>query len=84
MLNDKDALFASKMHTILQLSDALDYSRKQKAVITDISLETDRLVITVNTNEDFTLEQWRFMRRAFLFREVFGITPKLKINNILY
>jgi len=48
----------------------------------NVSLEGDNLNISVELREDYTLEQWVFNQRTSLFRDVFGITPKLIIDNI--
>ena len=82
ILNKEDVLFIAKMHALSRIADALDYSHKQKANITAISLDDDNLVIEMELREDYTLEQWMFNRRIPLFREIFGITPKLVIDNI--
>jgi len=82
VITGEDILFAAKMYALLNLSDALDYSRKQKAKLHDLKLENDSLIISVQIREDFTLERWIFKERAELFQEIFGITTQLKINNI--
>ena len=84
MIAGEDILFAAKMYALLQLSDALDYSHKQKAGLRDLTLENDSLVISVQIREDFTLERWMFREKAELFQEIFGITTRLKINNIYH
>ena len=84
VLDGDDVLFAAKMHAILYLTDALDYSRKQKAKLSDVFIEDDCLVISVQIREDFTLEQWLFKESAVLFKEIFGIEPKLRINNVYH
>jgi exopolyphosphatase/guanosine-5'-triphosphate,3'-diphosphate pyrophosphatase len=82
MLDGEDVLFTAKMHALLHLSDALDYSQKQKAKLYNFNLEPDSLTVSVQIREDFTLERWIFKESALLFQEIFGITPKLKISNI--
>ncbi len=81
-LDGEDVLSAAKMHAILQLADALDYSRKQKAKLSGVELREGHLLISIKINEDFTLEQWRFKECASMVQEIFGITPVLTINNI--
>lgn len=81
VLCSEDVLFAAKMHALLHLADALDYSRKQKAKLCGVVLEGNHLTISVKTSEDFTLERWRFNQSAVLFKEIFGIVPKLNINH---
>ncbi|MCL2053587.1 MAG: hypothetical protein FWG90_03975 [Oscillospiraceae bacterium] len=82
MLCSDDALVAAKMHAIARLADAFDFSHMQKAKIIDITHDDDSLVISVQILKDYTLEQWAFNHRAELFRDIFGITPKLKVDNI--
>jgi exopolyphosphatase/guanosine-5'-triphosphate,3'-diphosphate pyrophosphatase len=81
-LDDDEVLFAAKMHAILHLADSLDYSQKQKAKLLSVILDEDRLIISVQIHEDFSLEQLMFKESALLFQEIFGIAPRLKINNI--
>jgi exopolyphosphatase/guanosine-5'-triphosphate,3'-diphosphate pyrophosphatase len=82
ILSQDDVLLIAKMHAISRIADALDYSHKQKAEITSIILDGDNLIITLQLREDYTLEQWVFNQRLPIFREVFGITPILIIDNI--
>lgn len=81
VLSDDGALLAAKMHALLLIADTLDFSHKQKLNRISIELAERSLVISVKTEQDFTLEQWAFRENAGLFQEVFGITPVLKINN---
>jgi exopolyphosphatase/guanosine-5'-triphosphate,3'-diphosphate pyrophosphatase len=80
----EEVLFVSKMHALARIADALDYSHKQKGVISSVTLdiESESLEIALELKEDYTLEQWTFNHRKDLFRRVFGITPKLRIDNI--
>ena len=84
LLQDEDMMFAAKMHAILHLADALDFSHKQKAVITGVEQksETMTLEISVRIQEAFTLEQLMFRQGAELFQEIFGLTPVLNIESI--
>ncbi|MCL2754178.1 MAG: hypothetical protein FWD35_00475, partial [Oscillospiraceae bacterium] len=80
----EDVLFIAKMHALSRIADSLDYSHKQKAKITlvRLNLEENELVIFLELREDYTLESWTFNQRSNMFRQVFGITPKLVIDNI--
>jgi len=81
-LYGKDIQLAAKLHAIMNLAKALDYSRKQKASLTGVNLKGVNLVISIKINDDYTLEQLRFKESAALFREIFGITPVLKAGNM--
>ncbi len=43
-----------------------------------ISLKEDKLIISVNTNEDITLERGLFGARADFFEEVYNIRPEIR------
>ena len=43
-----------------------------------IALREDELIITVDTNEDITLEKGLFGTRAGFFREVYNIRPTIR------
>jgi exopolyphosphatase/guanosine-5'-triphosphate,3'-diphosphate pyrophosphatase len=80
-LSEEDMLFINKMHAILHLADALDCSRKQKAGLCQVEIADEQLLLTLKVQEDYSLEQWMFGQSAKLFREVFGLMPRLKIRN---
>jgi len=82
ILTQEESLFVAKMHALSRIADSLDYSHKQKAQITGVKLDNENLLIELQIREDYTLEQWVFNQRIPLFREIFGITPKLIIDNI--
>ena len=76
---DRDAyLKIAKLTAILRLSNALDRSHKQKFRDVRISLKEDKLIISVNTNEDITLERGLFGARADFFEEVYNIRPEIR------
>lgn len=76
---DNDAyLRIAKLTAILRLANGLDRSHKQKFGNMKISLRDDELMITVDTNEDITLEKGLFGARAEFFREVYNIRPVIR------
>lgn len=80
---DNDAyLRIAKLTAILRLANGLDRSHKQKFGNIRISLRGDELAITVDTNEDITLEKGLFGTRADFFREVYNIRPVIKRKRV--
>ena len=67
-----------KLTAILQISNALDRSHKQKCRDIRAALKENQLVITVNTSEDLTLEKGLFDSRADFFEEVYSIRPVIR------
>ena len=72
----------AKLTAILRLANGLDRSHKQKFGNIRISLRGDELAITVDTNEDITLEKGLFGARADFFREVYNIRPVIKRKRV--
>ena len=76
---DREAyLIVAKLTAILRLASGLDRSHKQKLTGLKASLKDNRLVLTVDTQEDITLEKGFFRIREEFFEEVFSIEPVLK------
>ncbi len=81
-LSGRERTQVGKLISILRLADALDRSHKGKITIKTIRLQEKMLIIqgVSGVNVDTTLEEWTFSQKADYFREVFGITPILKIK----
>lgn len=76
---DRDSyLIVAKLTAILRLASGLDRSHKQKLTGLKASLKEKRLVLTVDTQEDITLEKGFFRIREEFFEEVFSVEPVLK------
>lgn len=76
---DRDSyLIVAKLTAILRLAGGLDRSHKQKLNGLKASLKGNRLILTVDTQEDITLEKGFFQIREEFFKEVFSIEPVLK------
>ena len=69
----------SQLAAILRVADSLDDSRQQKILRVHLELVGDDLQIRVKTTDDLVLEQWAFERKNQLFKEVYGLHPKLVI-----
>ncbi len=76
---DKDAyLVIAKLTAILRIANCLDRSHKQKLSGIRAVLKDNTLVLTVDTQEDITLERGYFEEREGFFQEVFSVQPVLK------
>lgn len=68
----------AKLTAILRVANGLDRSHKQKFKNVKTSLKDDQLIVTVDTNEDITLERGLFGARAGFFEEVFSVRPVIR------
>lgn len=77
-VDTEEYLTIAKLTAILQISNALDRSHKQKCRDIKAALKEDELIITVNTTEDITLEKGLFDTKAEFFKEVYSIRPVIR------
>ena len=82
-LDRQDYLKIAKLTAILKLANGLDRSQKQKFKDIKVSLKDHDLIITVNTNEDITLEKGMLGERSDFFEEVFSIRPVIRQKRIV-
>ena len=76
---DRDAyMIVAKLTAILRLASGMDRSHKQKLSGLKGSLKDNQLLLTIDTQEDITLEKGFFEDREEFFKEVFSIKPVLK------
>ena len=81
---DKEAyLVVAKLTAILRLANGLDRSHKQKFKDVRTMLKDNQLIITVDTNEDITLEKGLFDARAEFFQEVYNVRPVIRQKRTL-
>ena len=71
-------LVVAKLTAILRTANSLDRSHKQKLQGVKAQLKENQLILTVNTQEDITLEKGFFEERAAFFQEIFSVYPILK------
>lgn len=72
-----------KLAAILRISNAMDRSHKQKIKELRVTLKDTKMLLTVDTLEDITLEQGLLREKAEFFEDVFGITPVLRRKKTL-
>ena len=81
---DKESyLRMTKLLAMLRLANGLDRSHKQKFKNIRILPKEEQLLITVETNEDITLERGLFGHRAEFFTEVFNSRPVIRQKRTL-
>lgn len=78
-MRDKgEYLKIAKLTAILRLANGLDRSHKQKFKNVKPTLKDNQLIITVDTNEDITLEKGLFGANAMFFEEVYSVQPVIR------
>lgn len=75
-------LVVAKLTAILRLANSLDRSHKQKFDGLKAQLKDNQLVLTIDTQEDITLEKGFFEANSDFFKEVFSVEPVLKQKKI--
>nr|WP_296481117.1 HD domain-containing protein [uncultured Acetatifactor sp.] len=80
--NRESFLMVAKLTAILRLANSLDRSHKQKLKGLKAVLKENQLVLTVDTQEDITLEKGFFEANGDFFKEVFSVEPVLKQRKI--
>lgn len=68
----------AKLTAILRLANGLDRSHKQKFKNVKTALKDGQLIITVDTNDDITLEKGLFGASAMFFEEVYSVRPVIR------
>ena len=77
-LDRESYLTVAKLTAILRIANGLDRSHKQKFKDVKAVLKERELILTVDTQEDITLEKGLFADRAQFFEEVFSVQPVIK------
>lgn len=82
-MDQESYLKVAKLTAILKIANGMDRSHKQKFRDVKTVLRENVLTITVDTNEDITLEKGMFDRRADFFEEVYSVRPVIKQKRTL-
>ncbi len=77
-LDKESYLIIAKLTAILRLANSLDRSHKQKMKGVKSVVKDGQLILTVNSQEDITLENGFFEVCTLFFKEVFSIEPVLR------
>ena len=65
-----------------RLANSLDRSHKQKLKGVRVVLKDNQLILTVDTQQDITLEKAFFGANSDFFQEVFSVEPVLKQRKV--
>ncbi len=79
-LSVEDHVMVARLVAIMRIANCLDQSYLQKIETLSVSKKENELVITVGTNEDFTLERGVFQENVNFFKEIFNLKPILKMK----
>ena len=82
-LSEEKRLEISKLVAIFRLANALDKSKRQKLTISKVKISDDKLEIKADAASSALLEKWAFEECAGFFKEVFGLSPELRIRSNL-
>lgn len=77
-ISREEYLVIAKLTAFLKVANALDRSHKQKFKDATVTLQGNKLVIAVSSQEDLTLEKGTLEERAEFFAEVFNVHPVVK------
>ena len=81
-LNPDDFMLVAQLAAIMRLANCLDQSYLQKMNLMKIVRKESELILTVETDEDYTLEKGIFRENVSFFEEIFGVRPVLKLKNV--
>lgn len=77
-MNSDTYLVILKLVSILRVSNSLVRSHKQKFQNLKASINGKKLILTIDTLEDITLEYGLFPPKADFFEEIYGIRPVIR------
>ena len=77
-ISGRDYLTIAKLTAILRVANGMDRSHKQKFKNVKTALKDEKLIITVDSSQDITLEKGLLARRAHFFEEVFSVCPVIR------
>lgn len=77
-LGDASYTLVAKLSAILRVANAMDRSHLQKMDKYNMTVKDKKLVITVDTVNNITLEAALFKEKADFFEQIYGIRPVLK------
>ena len=77
-LSKEAYLIVAKLTAILRVANGLDRSHKEKLKEIRAKLKEDKLILTVDSQVDISLEKGLFEKRASFFQEVFSVRPVIR------
>lgn len=83
ILNMNTYLTMVKLTAIFRVADGICRSFRTKLDGIKTTIKDDELIITIDSDEDFTLEKGFFYRKSDFFEEVFSIKPVIRVKKRL-
>ncbi|WP_164511584.1 Ppx/GppA phosphatase family protein [Levilactobacillus cerevisiae] len=77
-LDSDKRVVVAKLSAILRIADALDDAHQQTIQRISVSIRTNKVIITVFSDDELSLIRWAFNYKADFFTDVFGLQPVLK------
>ena len=81
-LDQESYLIVAKLSAILQVSNAMDRSHKQKFKNVKATIKGKELVITIETEGDAVLEKALFDTKTAYFENIFSMKPVIKEKRV--
>lgn len=82
MMDERDYIVIAKLAAILRVANGLDRGHKQKFKKLKASVKEKQLVLSLDSEMDFTLEKGLFQEKVNFFEEVFSLKPVIKQKRI--
>jgi exopolyphosphatase/guanosine-5'-triphosphate,3'-diphosphate pyrophosphatase len=77
-LSQKDRLTVTKLCAFLRLADAMDASHTQRVIDATLTQVNSGWRISLEGQEDLTLEKWSVLKRRTLFQDIFGVSLEVE------
>jgi exopolyphosphatase/guanosine-5'-triphosphate,3'-diphosphate pyrophosphatase len=82
-LDRESYLKVAKLTAIFRVADGICRSYRTKLEDVRITVKDSELIITIDSEEDFSLEKGFFGRKSGLFEEVFSLKPVIRNKRII-
>jgi exopolyphosphatase/guanosine-5'-triphosphate,3'-diphosphate pyrophosphatase len=82
MLDRDDRVAVTKLASLLRIARSLDSSRNQLIQNIRCEITGNRVIISVDTPADLTLEQMELQKDAMMFKDTFGRSVRLAVSDV--
>ncbi len=79
-LSGKDQRRVATLASLLRIADALDRGHRAKIEGLRVKVKQDAVTLQLDTDNDVTLESWTVDRKAMMFRDLFDLNVRLKLQ----
>ena len=78
LLDAESCMTVARLSAILRTANAMDRSHTRKFGEFQIRIQDRKMIITVESGKDMSLEKGLFAQKAEFFQEVFGLEPVIR------